>query len=61
MFKLRKHDKNKSATHTIEDEAVLKLPYLMDMISDENVKEKLRKNPLIVEEFIQITGREVKS
>lgn len=32
LLKLRKHDKNKSGYHTIEDEAAFKMPYLMRFI-----------------------------
>ncbi len=32
LTKLRKHDKNKSSTHTTEDESLFKLPYLLNLI-----------------------------
>ena len=57
LMKLRKHDKNISHTHTIEDEAQFKTPLLLDLIDDDNLKQKIRKNPAIVHEFITITGR----
>lgn len=61
LLKLRKHEKNKSATHTLQDEAEFKVPYLLSLLSEDPICEKIRVNPKIVEEFIIITGREVKS
>ena len=48
ILKLRKHKKNYSSTHTVEDEAHFKLAFLSRYLSDEHLKEKLHKNPIIV-------------
>ena len=43
LVKLRKHSNNKSANHTVEDEASFKLEYLLTFIVDEVLREKLVK------------------
>ena len=61
LLKLRKHNKNYSNSHTIQDEVTIKIQLLMKILSDNEILcQKLKSNP-IIDEFITITGREVKS
>lgn len=60
-MRIRKHEANKSAAHTLEDEIAIKTLHLQTLISDDALVNKISKSPSIVGEFITITGREIKS